>query len=200
MCGSISKNCTTSLCAFVCVRERLCACSLNPLLVKTQFVWELKETGELLKLAEASLIENQQTTETPQHTHTVRPVQCNTHRVPYSQSLHMKNVDCSCWAKLVDFTVCNCRWTAVAFQTSSYRLLLLQLTTAGKNIIPPGSQHLQLVVWTQFKSQTRFMKSFCCLALSNPLKIHSDGISVLLDKQRMENKRPKRVLRCNLAL
>ncbi len=137
------------LCICVCERETglqlnqscLCACSLNPLSVKTQFVWELKETGELLKLAEASLIENQQTTETPQHTHThtERPVQCNTHRVPYSQSLHMKNVDCSCWAKLVDFSVCNCRWTAVAFQTSSYRLLLLQLTTTGKNIIPPGS-------------------------------------------------------------
>ena len=130
---------------YMCVCERetglqlnqscLCACSLNPLSVKTRFVWELKETGELLKLAEASLIENQQTTETPQDTHTERPVQCNTHRVPYSKSLHMKNVDCSCWAKLVDFTVCNCRWTAVAFQTSSYRLLLLQLTTAGRNII-----------------------------------------------------------------
>ena len=62
---------------------------------------------------------------TTAHTHIERPVQCNTHRVPYSQSLHMKNVDCSCWAKLVDFSVCSCRWTAVAFQTSSYRLLLL---------------------------------------------------------------------------
>ncbi len=68
------------LCICVCERETglqlnqscLCACSLNPLSVKTQFVWELKETGELLKLAEASLIENQQTTETPQHTHTLR--------------------------------------------------------------------------------------------------------------------------------
>lgn len=84
MCGSISENCTTRLyiCVCACVREKeretglqlnrscLCACSLNPLSVKTQFVWELKETSELLKLAEASLIENQQTTETPQHIHT----------------------------------------------------------------------------------------------------------------------------------
>lgn len=143
MCGKESENYLNPLCIFsVCVRTSgvqlnqscFCACSLNPLLVKTQFVWELKETGELLKLAEASLIDNQQTTETAQCTHTCieRSVQCNTHRVQYSQSLHMKNVDCSCWAKPVDFTVCNCRWTAVAFQTSSYRLLLLQLTMAGK--------------------------------------------------------------------
>lgn len=34
---------------------------MNPLSMKTEFVWELKEAGELLKLAEASLMEDQQT-------------------------------------------------------------------------------------------------------------------------------------------
>lgn len=43
---------------------------------ETQFVWELKETGELLKLVEAPLIEKQPTTETAHrtlvHTHALR--------------------------------------------------------------------------------------------------------------------------------
>lgn len=177
MCGRISEDCTTSLhlCVRLCVWERdwtpvkskLSVCLLPESPVGENSVclgakrdwWIIKACWSFTHREPADHWDN-----THARAHTQNPVQYKTHRVPYSQSLHMKNVDCSCWAKLVDFTVCSCRWTAVAFQTSSYRLLLLQLTTAGK-IIHPGPQHLQLVVWTQLKSQTRFKKSCCSRAL-----------------------------------
>lgn len=167
MCWRISENCTVSLSVFVWVCERwrnretglqlnkscLCACSLNPLLLKTQFVWELKETGELLKLAEASLIENQQTTEISQHTykhtHTVqsniKPTGYRTHNRCAGRML-TAHAEQSWWISLF----ASCRWTAVTFRTSSYRLLLLQLTTAGK-ILPPGYNSCGL--WSESSSK-----------------------------------------------
>lgn len=189
----------------MCKKERLglqsnqscfCACSLNLLSVKTQFVWELKETGELLKLAEASLIENQQTTETPQYTHspllypqgTILTIatreECWLLMLSKAGGFHCLQLQMDCCS------LSNIRLYA-AFTIAHY-------SWRKKKIIPPGSQHLQLVVWTQLKSQTRFMKSCCCLVLSNLLKIHSDGISVLLDKQWAENK--MREWSCNPAL
>ncbi len=165
----------------VCVKERetglqlnqscLSARSMNPLLVKTRFVWELKETGELLKLAEASLIENQQTIETPQHTckhtHTVQSSVIPTgYRTCNRCTWRMltAHAEQSWWISLfaaADGPLQPFKHPAIGYD---YYSSLQQEKT-----FPPASQHFQLIIWSQLKSQTQFMKS-CCSRTLQPFK------------------------------